>query len=321
MIKENEGDGKLHLDRFMATQALTRAFSWIRGVTAHRMRFTGAFTPLLAGAAQGRGGEGETRLIDIADVADVAPADAESELRRVRRQRASEVGDMAAALAHEVCQPLTAILSNAQAAQRFLAQTPPAVGDLQDLLAEVVADSARAHAIIRKMRQSARCEPPEASVIDVGSLVHDVMRVLRRETQVFRAAIVTRIEDHLPPVRGDAVQLQQVLVNLLLNALDAVHDSATEDRRISIVVTATARRDRVCIAIRDGGCGVDAGQFVTLFKPFVTSKPEGLGIGLSISRIIVMSHGGQLWAERNADRGMTFHVELPAHGESMSASV
>jgi C4-dicarboxylate-specific signal transduction histidine kinase len=315
VIKTNEGNGKLNLDRSMATQALASAFSWLRRMTAHDSRFTEAFTPLQSGDVNGSIGEGEARLLEV------APAAAESELRRLRRQRTSEVGDMAAALAHEVDQPLTAILSNAQAAQRFLAQTPPAVGDLQELLAEVVADSTRAHAIIRKMRQSARCELPETSVIDAGSLVHDAVRLLRRETQALGAAIVARIEDHLPPLRGDAVHLQQVLVNLLLNALDAVHDSDVEDRRISVIVTATAHRDKVCIAIRDRGCGVDAGQFATLFKPFVTSKPEGLGLGLSISRTIVMAHGGQLRAERNPDRGMTFHIELPVQGESVSAPV
>ncbi|WP_322028352.1 sensor histidine kinase [Paraburkholderia sp. J76] len=243
-----------------------------------------------------------------------AHAQSRDEPRRLRRERASEVGDMAAALAHEVDQPLTAILSNAQAAQRFLAQNPPAMSDLRELLGEVVSDSTRAHAIIRKMRQSARCEPPEMCPVDVSSLVRDVVRLLRRETETCGAAVGARIEDGLPQVHGDAVQLQQVLVNLLLNALDAVHDCRAEDRRVCIVVTASKDRGRVCLAIRDHGPGVDADRLVTLFKPFMTSKPQGLGLGLSISRTIVMAHGGQLWAERNADSGLTFHIELPAEG-------
>lgn len=245
---------------------------------------------------------------------DATLAEPSSEPRRLRRERASEVGDMAAALAHEVDQPLTAILSNAQAAQRFLAQNPPAVSDLRELLGEVVSDSTRAHAIIRKMRQSARCEPPELCPVDVGSLVREVIRLLRRETETCGAAVGARIDDGLPQVHGDAVQLQQVLVNLLLNALDAVHDCRTEDRRVCIVVTASEDRGKVRVAIRDHGPGVDADRLVTLFKPFMTSKPQGLGLGLSISRTIVMAHGGQLWAERNAERGLTFHIELPAEG-------
>lgn len=239
------------------------------------------------------------------------------EQRRSHRERASEIGDMAAALAHEVDQPLTAILSNAQAAQRFLAQNPPAMGELRELLGEVVADSARAHAIIRKMRQSARCEPAATTPLDVGSLVRDVIRLLRRETQACGVAVGARIEDGLPRVRGDAVQLQQVLVNLLLNALDAVHECHAEDRKVCIAVTATEDRGKVRVAMRDQGPGVEADQLATLFKPFVTSKPHGLGLGLSISRTIVMAHGGQLWTERNADRGMTFHIELPAEPEAV----
>ncbi|MCP3710071.1 HAMP domain-containing histidine kinase [Paraburkholderia sp. CNPSo 3274] len=246
---------------------------------------------------------------------------AENELRRLHRERASELGEMAAALAHEVDQPLTAILSNAQAAQRFLAQNPPALGDLQELLAEVVVDSARAHAIIRRMRQSARREPPEISAVDVGGLVREVVGLLRRETQAAGASITARIEPALPHLRGDALQLQQVLVNLLLNALDAVRDCDAADREVCIAVTVTADRGKVGIAIRDRGLGVDADQFATLFKPFVTSRPDGLGLGLSISRTIVMAHGGKLWAERNADRGMTFHIELPAQSASTKAHV
>ncbi|HEY4804540.1 MAG TPA: ATP-binding protein [Paraburkholderia sp.] len=281
MIKANTANGKLNLDHGMATQAVTSIVSWLKRTAA-------------PGAQAG-----------------------EREQRRLRRERASEVSEMAAALAHEVDQPLTAILSNAQAAQRFLAQNPPALGDLQELLAEVVADSTRAHAIVRKMRQSARCEPPETSVIDAGGLVREVVRLLRRETEAVGAAITARIEDHLPQLQGDAVRLQQVLVNLLLNALDAVHDCDAADRRVCVVVRASADRGKVRIAIRDHGSGVDAVQFATLFKPFVTSKPEGLGLGLSISRTIVMAHGGRLWAERNPDRGMTFHIELPAQSANM----
>jgi two-component system sensor kinase FixL len=255
---------------------------------------------------------------DTEDTVSAAPS---NEQRRLHRERASDIGDMAAALAHEVDQPLTAILSNAQAAQRFLAQTPPAMGDLCELLGEVVADSARAHAIIRKMRQSAKSEPAEPSTVDVGSLVRDVIRLLRRETEACGAAVSARIEDGLPQLRGDVVQLQQVLVNLLLNALDAVHGCRAEDRTVCIIVTATGDRSRVCIAIRDQGPGVDAEQFTTLFKAFVTSKPQGLGLGLSISRTIVMAHGGHLWAERNKERGMTFHIELPAESATVKTAV
>ncbi|HTR05957.1 MAG TPA: PAS domain-containing sensor histidine kinase [Paraburkholderia sp.] len=308
-------------DRPVSFANLMNAEDISRSVTGHAVARTkgGADIDVRVTASPSVGPGPVARFVivvepDKAGLAVSAPH--ENEQRRLHRQSASEVGDMAAALAHEIDQPLTAILSNAQAAQRFLAQNPPALDDLQELLAEVVADSARAHAIIRTMRQSARREPPETSTIDTSSLVRGAVRLVRRETQAAGAAITASIEDPLPPLRGDAVHLQQVLVNLLLNALDAVHECDAEDREVGVIVTATADRGKVCIAIRDRGCGVDADQFATLFKPFVTSKPEGLGLGLSISRTIVMAHGGRLWAERNADRGLTFHIELPAQGAS-----
>jgi two-component system sensor kinase FixL len=234
----------------------------------------------------------------------------------LHRTSVSELGDMAAAIGHEVDQPLTAILSNAQAAQRFLAQNPPALDDLRELLADVVADSARAHAIIRKMRQSVRGEPGGTSPIDLGGLLRNVIQLLRRETQTFGAKTCIRVEDGLPQLRGDADQLQQVLVNLLRNALDAVRDCRIEHRRIDVSVRATEDRGTVFITVSDQGMGVDDDRLGSLFMPFVTSKPQGLGLGLPISRNIVMAHGGQLWAERNADRGLTFHIELPAHSGS-----
>jgi two-component system sensor kinase FixL len=141
--------------------------------------------------------------------------------------------------------------------------------------------------------------------------VCDVIRLLRRETKACDAVVDASFEDSLPQLHGDIVQLQQVLVNLLLNALDAVHERPIEDRRVRVIVTSSQDHHKIGIAIRDHGPGVDAERFATLFKPFVTSRPQGLGLGLSISRTIVMAHGGQIWAERNADSGMTFHVDLP----------
>ncbi|MEX4002070.1 sensor histidine kinase [Paraburkholderia sp. EG285A] len=232
------------------------------------------------------------------------------------RTQASEIGDLAAALAHEVDQPLTAILSNAQAAQRFLAQTPPALSDLRELLAEVVADSMRAHTIIRNMRQSARREPAATSSVDAGNLVREVVRLLRREIDTCDVMVCEQVEEDLPLVPGDAVQLQQVLVNLLRNALEAVRGCRAEHRRVRITVAVAEDRGKVCIAVSDQGPGVDSDRIATLFKPFVTTKPQGLGLGLPISRDIVMAHGGQLWAECNAGRGLTFHIELPAQPRS-----
>ncbi|MFT0174280.1 sensor histidine kinase [Paraburkholderia mimosarum] len=248
-------------------------------------------------------------VLERGDVKAAAPGNAGD---LMPRSQEPEIGYVTAALAHEVDQPLTAILSNAQAAQRFLAQSPPALSDLRELLAEVVADSMRAHTIIRNMRLSARRERAGTSAVDPGSLVRDVIRLLRREADSCDAQVCAQVNEDLPPVHGDVIQLQQVLVNLLRNALDAVRECPAGHRRVCVTVGATADRCKVRIAVSDEGAGTACDQIETLFKPFVTSKPQGLGLGLPISRNIVIAHGGQLRAERNAGRGLTFHVELPA---------
>ncbi|RQN39428.1 PAS domain-containing protein [Paraburkholderia tropica] len=260
---------------------------------------------------------------DEGDAGDVASAQ-EPGVRRagqalMHHDQASDVGDMAAALAHEVDQPLTAILSNAQAARRFLASTPPNIGEMLELLDEIVSDSTRAHAIIRKMRQFGKREQSELSAIDMGCLVRDVMQLLHRRARERHVALSSHIENGLPMLRGDAVQLQQVLVNLILNAFDAMQGMAPAERTVFVSVGAAPGGRGVRIAIRDCGDGVSDEQMATLFKPFSTSKPNGLGLGLSISRIIVMGHGGHMWAERNRERGMTFQFELPAEGATTNS--
>ncbi len=237
----------------------------------------------------------------------------------VHHDQASDVGDMAAALAHEVDQPLTAILSNAQAARRFLASTPPNIGEMFELLDEIVSDSARAHAIVRKMRQFGKRQQTELSTIDMGCLVRDVMQQLHRRARECNVSLSSHIENGLPMLLGDAVQLQQVLVNLIINAFDAMQGGAPAGRALFVNVGAAPDRGGVRIAIRDSGHGVSDEQMATLFKPFSTSKPNGLGLGLSISRIIVMGHGGRMWAERNRERGMTFQFELPAEGATTNS--
>ncbi len=240
---------------------------------------------------------------------------------RLHRERVSDVGDKAAALAHEVDQPLTAILSNAQAARRFLAIEPLNKSELFELLGEIVADSTRAHAIVRKMRKFGKREQTEMGTIDMNRLVCDVMQLLHRRATECDVSLNSHIDKGLPLLHGDAVQLQQVLVNLIINAFDAVLDCGSDDRSVYVHVCPMAGVSGVHIAVRDRGMGMSDDQLAILFKPFSTSKPDGMGLGLSISRIIVTVHGGRLWAERNADRGMTFHIELPAEGATMNTCV
>jgi two-component system sensor kinase FixL len=262
----------------------------------------------------------------IATVAFITDMTERFELERNRRElahltRISTMGELAASLAHELNQPLTAILSNGQAAQRFMDQAPIDLAEVRDILKDIVDDSGRASEVIRRMRAFVKKEEQQQLAnLDVGGLLRDVALLVHGDAVARGIHVSHVIDDGLPPVRGDKVQLQQVLLNLLLNAFDAVSECGASDR----VVALFARPDgegRVRIAVRDRGHGQTADKLECIFKPFVTSKPQGLGLGLSISRSIVQIHGGRLWAENNFDQGMTFYVALPASRDASNAGV
>ncbi|RKP43626.1 PAS domain S-box protein [Trinickia fusca] len=238
------------------------------------------------------------------------------ELHRNRQElahltRICALGELAGSLAHELNQPLTAILSNSQAAQRFMEAEPIDVSEVQETLKDIVADNCRASEIIRKMRALVRKGDVELQPLDVGSVVRDVVMLVHSDAVVRGIRTRVDIAADLPAVHGDKVQLQQVVLNLLLNAFDAVHECHAADRVVDVQV-APKPGALVRIAVRDRGQGLTVDQMDKIFKPFFTSKPHGLGLGLSISRSIVAAHGGRLWAENNDERGATFYVALPA---------
>ena len=262
----------------------------------------------------------------VATVAFITDMTERFELERNRRElahltRISTMGELAASLAHELNQPLTAILSNGQAAQRFMDQTPIDLAEVRDILKDIVDDSGRASEVIRRMRAFVKKEEqPQLAHLDVGGLLRDVALLVHGDAVARGIHVSHVIDDGLPPVRGDKVQLQQVLLNLLLNAFDAVSECGPSDRVVALFARADSE-GMVRIAVRDRGHGQTADKLECIFKPFVTSKPQGLGLGLSISRSIVQIHGGRLWAESNFDHGMTFYVALPASHDVSNAGV
>jgi two-component system, LuxR family, sensor kinase FixL len=264
----------------------------------------------------------EGRSATVAFITDVTER---FELERNRRElahltRVSTMGELAASLAHELNQPLTAILSNGQAAQRFMDHEPIDLAEVRDILKDIVADSGRASEVIRRMRAFVKKEEQQQlASLDVRGLLRDVALLVHGDAVARGIHVSHVIDDGLLPVRGDKVQLQQVLLNLLLNAFDAVSECAASDRVVALF--AQPEHDgTVRIAVRDRGPGLTADKLECIFKPFVTSKPQGLGLGLSISRSIVQLHGGRLWAENNPDRGMTFCVALPASRDAGGAA-
>ena len=230
-------------------------------------------------------------------------------------QRVTAMGELAAALAHEINQPLGAIVSNAEAARRLVDPAEPKRTDLLETLDDIIDDGQRASEVIRRLRAMLRTGAIEQKPCDVNGLVVEVLRFL--DADLARAGISTdlQLREGVLLVRGDAIQLQQVILNLALNAEAAMADGAGGPRRLT-VETASLTPGTVEVCVRDTGVGVKESDLEHIFKPFVTTKSSGLGMGLSISRSIVEAHGGTIRAERNPDRGLSVHVELPCEAHA-----
>ena len=240
---------------------------------------------------------------------------AESELQHNRQElahvtRISTMGELAASLAHELNQPLTAILSNAQAAQRFMAANPADLEEVQEILKDIVQDDSRASEVIQRMRALVKKEEVAFVRLDLGEVIRDVARLVHSDAALLNVDIALELYPNLPTVQGDRVQLQQVVLNLLLNAFDAMKDCPVNERRVVLQAEQDGAR-MAKVTVRDRGPGVRGDKLDKIFQPFFTTKRDGLGMGLSISRSIIEDHGGLLWAENNPDRGATFCFTVP----------
>ena len=246
--------------------------------------------------------------IELSRAAELRVRKAQDELAHMNR--VSAMSELAASIAHEINQPLAAILSNAQAAQRLLALTPPDLAEVRDALAAIVADDRRAGKVIQQIRAMLRKSEPNVIAQDLNELVREVARLLASAALLHGATLRIELAPGLPRACGDGVQLQQVLLNLIVNALDAV-SRRPPDARLVVVQTRVAERGRLELVVTDSGEGVAAANVERLFEPFFTTKAQGLGMGLALSRTIVESHGGRLWAEHRAGEGATFRCSLP----------
>ena len=223
--------------------------------------------------------------------------------------RVSMMGELAASLAHELNQPLTAILSNAQAALRFMSSKTGDLEEVREILQDIVSDNSRAGEVIRRMRALAKKEELEFATLDFASLVRDVMALVHSDAILQNVRISLELEDNLPPVRGDRVQLQQVVLNIMLNAFDAMKQCPASQRKVKLQAGAHGP-ESIKVAVTDCGTGLSGDNLDKIFQPFYTSKKDGLGMGLSICRSIIEAHGGHLWAENNQDRGATFYFTV-----------
>jgi len=238
---------------------------------------------------------------------------AEAELARVTRVTA--MGELTASIAHEVTQPLTGIVTNGNACLHWLRSTPPNVEKARSTVERIIRDSDRASEIIRDMRTMVKKAEPHREPVDLNDLIHRTLTLVSGEMTRHQVEVQTALAVDLPSVLGDRVQLQQVLLNLIINAMEAMSSISGRTRALTIRSEQREAPETVAIAVRDSGLGVDPGKAERLFDAFFTTKPEGMGLGLSICRTIIAAHGGRLSNTNNEDHGATFEFILPAYGD------
>jgi C4-dicarboxylate-specific signal transduction histidine kinase len=264
-----------------------------------------------------RDGRGAIRGMSGCVMEDSQHNRAAAELKKLQQKlthltRVALLGELSGALAHELQQPLTAILCNAQAAQLMTAREPLDVEELREILREIVSDDQRAGQIIQSLRALLLRGETKFQRVDIGKVVGDVMTLARGALMERNVQVNLRIDDDVPAVNGDPIELQQVLLNLVLNACESLKDNPARDRRVEVVAGLDDEPGAVRISVLDCGRGIDTDQLERIFDPFFTTKASGLGLGLAICHSISVAHGGRLWATNRADRGAAFHFTLPA---------
>ena len=226
--------------------------------------------------------------------------------------RVSTMGQLTASIAHEVNQPITAAITDARAASHWLRAQPPNVDEVEEALAHIIKEVSRAGEVIERIRTLVKKEPPRRSAFGVNEAILEVMALTRAEAAHDGISMRTQFADGLPLVLGDRVQLQQVILNLVVNAIEAMR-SHDEGGRDLLICTRKTDPNDVLIEVLDSGPGVLPATVAKLFESFYTTKPTGLGLGLSICRSIVEAHNGRLWASSNVPQGAIFHFTVPAH--------
>jgi len=228
--------------------------------------------------------------------------------------RLTTMGELSASIAHEVNQPLTAVVNNANACITLLAGGDQNFEEIREALTEIVDDADRASAVIQRVRKLAKRAPTEKSPLDLRGVVNDVLTLARYASAARSVQIRPDLSNDLPLVSGDRVQIQQVLLNLVVNGMDAM-DTVEESKRILRICGRSETRNgiaEVLLSVQDSGTGLRPEEADRLFEAFYTTKPDGMGMGLAISRSIIEAHGGRLWAEPNQGPGATFLFSLPA---------
>jgi PAS domain S-box-containing protein len=302
-------------DRDLLTKAQLDSTGIVQPFEKEYFRKDGSRVPVLVGATLFTEG-GDQGVAFVLDLTERKRAEEEHErLRQLESDlahvnRLSMMGELAASLAHEVLHPIATARNNARAGTRFLEMSPPNLDEVREALSCVVKDVDRARDIVGRMRDHIKKAPPRREHFDLNEAVSEVIVMVRSAIAKNRINVSTNFMDGLLPVQGDRVQLQQVVLNLALNAVEAMSSVEVGPRELSI----STKQDHTgaLVAVRDSGPGIDSTQLERVFQAFYTTKSSGVGMGLSICRSIIDAHGGRLWAEANEPRGAAFQFTLPA---------
>lgn len=247
-------------------------------------------------------------------------AESEEEARQLRedlakRSRISAMGELTATIAHELNQPLGAIITNAQASQRLLNSAAPDLEEIRTALADMITDALRANEVVSRVREFLQRGEMETTPLQINAIVHAVVPLLKARLAKDQVVLTTHLSPNLPPAVGCGAQLQQVILNLVINAVDAMMSIPTGTRSIDITTCRTPE-GMISVAVTDSGTGIAPADLERVFDAFFTTKSDGTGMGLPICRSIVEAHGGSLWAESDGRSGSVFRFTMPTSGES-----
>jgi C4-dicarboxylate-specific signal transduction histidine kinase len=297
------------------------------------IRKDGGRIPVLVGGALMEG-SGENGVAFVLDLSEQKQAEAELAARRTAATRAEEqlqalqvelahatrvttLGELSASIAHEVGQPLGAIVTTGEACLRWLGHRTPQPEEVRACVEHMIAEGRRASEIVRRIRMLTKRDTPQKTRLELNDVVNDVVSLVQREVINHRVSLRLKLASDLPALLGDRVQLQQVLINLVINGIQAMADIG-EDPRELLIESHRDNDGRVVVAVQDSGMGIDPENASRLFDAFFTTKADGMGMGLSICRSIIEAHGGRVWASKNAGHGAMFQLSLPSIGEGAS---
>jgi PAS domain S-box-containing protein len=283
------------------------------------IRKDGSRVPVLIGGAtfEEGGNQGVAFVLDLTERKRAEEAFRKVQMQLAHANRVATMGQLSASITHEVKQPIAAAVANAQAGLGFLARRPPELEEVRETLEAIVETGHRAGEIVDRIRGLIKKAPPRKECLDINAGIREVIELTRGETVKNGISMQADLADGLPLIEGDRVQLQQVILNLIVNAVEAM-SGASDGTRELLVSSRKADPGRVLVGVRDSGPGLVPDTLDHVFDAFYTTKPGGLGMGLSICRSIIEAHGGRLWAGANVPHGAVFQFTLPVQADSSS---